>query len=472
MGGEGGRTRRVRPLRLRAGPGEASGVSTAGRDFRWLWTGQTVSLIGDQVSAFVLPTVAVVVLHAGSVEVGALNAIASAAYPVLGLFVGVLMDRVRRRPAMITADLVRCAAFATLPVAAASGVLSLAQLYVVAAVAGVFSVLFDVAYQSYLPTLRSGEPLARGNARLEMSSSVSRLIGPVLGGALLQALAAAGALAVNALSFLASVAGVVLVRAPEPTPGSHGARTGVWRSIAEGLRFLWGHPLLRPLTVAAGLRNLGMSAVRTVLVLFLYRALALSPGVAGALFTAGAVAAVAGAMLSGWLAGRLGVGRTLLLTGCEGLAWLAVPLALVLPPVGIVVTVMVVSSLWLPIWNAVVTTLRQQVTEARLLGRVHATARTINLSTIPLGALAGGALAQLLADAYGDRTGLTLALVLCAAVAALSLPSPAGRRHPPHSPLPGPGPGLRRDRGRRLTCTVAFSSDPLSAPGKPNASPA
>jgi MFS family permease len=396
---------------------------SAQRDFRWLWAGQTVSLIGDQASAFVLPTVAVVLLHAGNAEVGALNAIGSAAYPVLGLFVGVLMDRIRRRPAMIVADLVRCAAFATLPVAAAFDVLSLAQLYAVAAVAGVFSVFFDVAYQSYLPALLAGEPLARGNARLEMSSSVSRLTGPILGGALLQGLAAAGALAANALSFLASVTGVALIRTPEPTPSAHPGNTGLWHPIAEGLRFLWQHPILRPLTLAAGLRNLGMSAVRTILLLFLYRALALSPGIAGTVFTAGAAAAVAGATLSGWLTRRLGVGRTLLLTGCEGLAWLAVPLALVVPPVGTVVTIMIASSLWLPIWNAVVTTLRQQVTEPRLLGRVHATARTINLSTIPLGALAGGALAQLLADAYGDRKGLALALTLGAVVASLSLPT-------------------------------------------------
>lgn len=269
----------------------------------------------------------------------------------------------------------------------------------------------------------SGEPLARGNARLEMSSSVSRLSGPALGGALLQGLATVGALAANALSFLASVAGVALVRTPEPARNAHSGNAGVWRPIAEGVRFLWRHPLLRPLTLAAGLRNLGMSAVRSVLLLFMYRALALSPRVAGAVLTAGAVAAVAGALLSTWLTRRLGVGRTLLLTGCQGVAWLAVPLALLLPPVATVVTVMVVSSLWLPVWNAVVTTLRQQVTEPRLLGRVHATARTINLSTLPLGALGGGALAQLLAGAYGERRGLTLALALSAGVAALSVPT-------------------------------------------------
>nr|WSY53020.1 MFS transporter [Streptomyces sp. NBC_00886] len=395
------------------------------RDFRRLWAGQSISLVGDQVSAFVLPTVAVVALHANNAEVGALGAIATAAYPVLGLFVGVLMDRVRRRPAMIVADLVRCAAFASLPVAAAFGALSLARLYVVAAVAGVFSVLFDVAYQSYLPSLLEGEELALGNARLEMSSSVSRLSGPVLGGALLQGLATTGALAANALSFLASVTGVTLVRTPEPARDDAEFSSGsvVWRPIAEGVRFLWRHPLLRPLTLAAGLRNLGMSTVRTVLLLYLYRSLTLSPGIAGAMLTAGAVAAVAGAVLSGWLTRRLGVGCTLLLTGGEGLAWLAVPLALLLPPGAVVVSLMVVSSLWLPVWNAVVTTLRQQVTEPRLLGRVHATARTINLSTLPLGALGGGALAQFLADAYGDRLGLTLALTVCAGVAALSVPA-------------------------------------------------
>lgn len=414
--------------------------AAAQRDFRWLWAGQTVSLVGDQVSVFVLPTVAVVVLHASSAQVGVLNAIASAAYPVLGLFVGVLLDRIRRRPAMIVADLVRCAAFATLPVAAVLHALSLAQLYAVAAVAGVFSVLFDVAYQSYLPTLLAGDRLAAGNARLEMSSSVSRLTGPMLGGVLLQGLAAAGALAANALSFLASVTGVALIRTPEPDLSAHPGHTGVWRPMLEGLHFLWRHPLLRPLTLAAGLRNLGMSAVRTILLLFLYRALPLSPGVAGTVFTAGAVAAVAGATLSGWLTRRLGVGRTLLLTGCEGLAWLAVPLALVLPPVGTVVTIMIASSLWLPIWNAVVTTLRQQVTEPRLLGRVHASARTINLSTIPLGALAGGTLAQLLAHTYGEREGMALALVLSAVVAALSLPTLlAGKiRHIHRYPDPEP----------------------------------
>src|SRR3954452_20455766 len=183
------------------------------------------------------------------------------------------MDHMRRRRVMVVADAARFAAFASLPIAAAGDWLSLAQLYAVAAIAGGFSVLFDVAYQSYLPTLLTGEALARGNARLEMSSSTARLIGPTFGGALLQAFGAAGALAVNAASFLVSVTGVLHIRTPEPRPRTRQVSATIRQQIAEGIRFLWQHLLLRSLTIAAALRNLGMSATRTVLIIYMYRAL-------------------------------------------------------------------------------------------------------------------------------------------------------------------------------------------------------
>jgi MFS family permease len=451
----------------------------APRDFRRLWAGQTVSLVGDQVSAFVLPTVAVVVLHASSAQVGVLNAIASAAHPVLGLFVGVLMDRIRRRPAMIVADLVRCVAFATLPAAAALDALSLAQLYAVAAVTGVFSVLFDVAYQSYLPTLLAGEPLARGNARLEMSSSVSRLTGPMLGGVLLQGLAAVGALAANALSFLASATGVAPIRTPEPGPSAHPGHTGVWRPILEGLHFLWRHPLLRPAHPGGRLRNLGMSAVRTILLLFLYRALSLSPGVAGTVFTAGAAAAVAGATLSGWLTRRLGVGCTLLLTGCEGLAWPAVPLALTLPPVATMATIMIASSLWLPIWNAVVTTLRQQVRRTPTAGP-GARLRPDHQPEHHPSRSPGRRRPRPTPGPHLRRARRPGARPRPQRRGRRPVPSrPAGREDPPHPPVPGPRVGLRHRTARRqpddersLTCAAASSGAPPSTPGKRTGSPA
>jgi len=266
-------------------------------------------------------------------------------------------------------------------VAAALGGLSLAHLFVVAALAGICTVLFDVAYQSHLPSVLRGEGLARGNARLEMSGAVARFAGPPLGGLLLQGLGVVGALTANAVSFLASIIGVLRIRTPESVPATPAVQAGVRAQIAEGARFLWSHPLLRPLTVSAALRNFGMNAARAVLIVFVYRALQLSPGVAGAMFTAGAVAAFVGAAFCQRLVARLGAGRTLLVTAAEGLVWLLAPLTLLGDgaSVPILMVIMFLSSLWLPIWNACVTTIRQAVTPTELFGRVHATARTINL---------------------------------------------------------------------------------------------
>ena len=398
------------------------------RDFRALWFGQSVSMVGDRVSVFILPTIAVLTLGASSLQVGALNAVSTIAYPILGLFAGVLMDRVRRRPAMLMVDATRLLIYASLPIAAAFGVLTLTQLFVVGAIAGACTVLFDVAYQSFLPSLVASSGLGRANTRLETSAAVARLVGPSLGGVVLQASGAVGALIVNAASFLASITGVGLIRAREERPEPRAGRPSVGEQIQEGTRFLWRHPLLRPLTISAGLRNLGMNANRTVLIVFLYQGLHLSSGTAGALFAVGAAAAVTGSLAAGRLLHRLGVGSTLLLTPAEGVMWMFAPLCLLGLAVPILVVIMFLSSFWLPIWNATVITLRQGVTPATLLGRVNATARTVNLSTIPVGALLGGLLADAMSGVFGTSVGLAWALCGCSMVAATSLIPLSGRR--------------------------------------------
>ena len=398
------------------------------RDFRALWFGQSVSMVGDRVSIFILPTIAVLTLGASAAQVGALNAVSTIAYPILGLFAGVLMDRVRRRPAMLVVDATRLLIYASLPLAAAFGVLTLTQLFVVGATAGICTVLFDVAYQSFVPSLVATGSLTRANTRLETSAAVARLVGPSLGGTMFQATGAVGALIVNAASFLASIAGVGLIRAREERSEWRVTRPGVRGQIQEGTRFLWRHPLLRPLTISAGLRNLGMNANRTVLILFLYQGLHLSSGTAGALFAVGAAAAVTGSLAAGRLLHRLGVGSTLLLTPAEGVMWMFAPLCLLGLAVPILVVIMFLSSFWLPIWNATVLTLRQGVTPATLLGRVNATARTVNLSTIPIGALLGGLLADAMSSGLGATVGLAWALCGCSAVAATSLIPLFGRR--------------------------------------------
>jgi MFS family permease len=417
-------------------------------DFRSLWFGESVSLVGDQVAALALPTAAIVTLGASATEVGGLNAVGTIAYPVLGLFAGALMDRVRRKPVMIAANAVRMLCFVVLVVCVATGWVTLPLLYVVAAVVGTAAIFFDIAYQTYLPSLLTGDELARGNVRLELSNSVSRLAGPSLGGLLLQFGGLAVGFGANAASFAASMAGVAAIRTPEQRPERAERRTHLIADILAGVRLVWGNPILRSLTTSAALRNLGINANRTVLIVFMYRTLDLSAGAVGVVFTIGAAGAVVGAAMTTSLLRRIGVGRTLLLTGLEGLVWLLAPLSLLGGAPVWVMGLMFASSLWLPVWNATVITLRQRITPTPFLGRVQATARTINLSTIPVGALLGGIALDALAP-LGDRRGPIVGLTLCSAVAALSLTQLSHHqlrtiRHLPEAP-PAPQPPPPQD---------------------------
>ncbi|TPQ16760.1 MFS transporter [Streptomyces sporangiiformans] len=403
-----------------AGPDIAT-PDTGRRDFGRMWLGQSISLIGDQVSLFALPSLAILVLEASGPQVGVLHAMATIAFPALGLFVGAFMDRVRCRPFMIAADVLRLLLFLSVAVLALADVLGLWHLYVAAALASVCTVVFDVGYQTHLPRLVSRDFLPVGNARLEMSSSVARAGGPVVAGAVTQVLGPALAVAANAASFLASATGLLTIRTPEhtmPVP----ADTPWRKQILDGARHMWRTPVLRWLSAAAALRNLSMAMVETVLLLFLYRAMGLSPAPAALVLAAGALAAVLGAVVSRALVDRVGVGPALLATVTEGVVWAGAPLALATGSSAVVIAIAFVSAVWLPVWNVTVTTLRQLITPPHLLGRVHATARTINLCTIPLGAVLGGLLAGWASALWGERAGLGAALAIAGLISISGLP--------------------------------------------------
>src|SRR5487761_1110333 len=187
-------------------------------DFLKLWTGQTISVIGSQVTVIALPTIAILQLHASAAEVGLLAAAQQIAFPVLALFAGVFADRLRRRPMMIAADCVRGLAILSVPVAAGFGVLSLVQLYIVALVLGVGTVLFDISYLAYVPSLVTRDELLEANTKLEVTFSASSLVGPSLGGVLIQLIGAAQAMFADAVSFVVSVVSIIWIRQPEESP--------------------------------------------------------------------------------------------------------------------------------------------------------------------------------------------------------------------------------------------------------------
>src|ERR671931_2484054 len=244
-------------------------------DFMRLWTAESVSRRGSQVSLLALPLVAITVLHASTFEGGLLSTAEFAPFILVGLPAGVWVDRLRRRPVLIAGDLGRALALASIPVAYWLDVLSIGQLYAVGFVTGVLTVFFDVAYQSYLPSLVEPEQLIEGNAKLEISNSGASIAGPGLAGGLIQLVTAPLAVLADAISFLASAVFVGAIRRREPPPAGDQdrarARGGMRREIAEGLRYVLGHRLLRWIAVTTASANLFSSMITAILVLYLVR---------------------------------------------------------------------------------------------------------------------------------------------------------------------------------------------------------
>lgn len=372
-------------------------------DFLKLWSGQTISVFGDQIATLALPLVAVLTLKANAVEMGILGAAERAPFLLVGLFAGVWVDRMRRRPILIGADVGRALLLGSIPAAALLGRLTVHYLYVVAFLVGILTVFFDVAYQSYLPVLVSRERLVEGNSKLEVSNSVATIAGPGLAGALVQLITAPLALLLDAVSFVASVASLLWIGAPEPAPRpadeAAGGRAGIWREIGEGLRVVLGNRLLRAIAGCTGTSNLFGSMTFAVFVLYVTRDLGLSPALLGIVLAAFGPGGLLGALLAGPAARRLGIGPAIVGSiAVIGVAGFLVPLAS--GPIAVTVPLLALSGfvggMMNPIYNITQVSLRQQITPDRVQGRMNATMRFIVWGTMPIGALAGGFMGALI----------------------------------------------------------------------------
>lgn len=367
-------------------------------DFMRLWVGQTVSEAGTEVSLLAVPTVAILLLHATPFQVGLLTALEFLPFPVLGLIAGVYADRLRRRPLMIASDVGRMVALATIPAAFGFGLLRIEQLYLVGLVVGVFNVFFGVSYQSYLPALIERGDLVEGNSRLEVSRSTARLIGPAIAGVAIQVIGAARAVSIDAASYLVSALSLWLIKKPEPEPkpGSATGKTGFWHEMWEGVQVVIGNPTLWKIAGCTATWNLGSNMAFAVELIFLYRYLHLSPAVVGIVFAVGAVGSLLGAIASGPVVARLGVGLTLLLSVLSGGLLMATVLAAYTNAAVFLSVLFFFEFLLGAPYNITQVSLRQAITPDRLQGRMNATMRTIVWGTIPIGSLLGGILASVI----------------------------------------------------------------------------
>src|SRR3954469_10790193 len=372
-------------------------------DFLKLWTGQTISEFGSQVSQLAIPAVAVLTLEATPFQVAALETVVFLPFLILTLPAGVWVDRWRRRWVLIGGDLGRAVLLATIPLAYALGHLTLTQLYLVGFLVGIHTVFFDVAYQSYLPQLVDRETLVDGNSKLQMTVSGAAIAGPGLSGGLIALAGAPYAVLVDACSFVVSGGFTAAIRKredPPPTAGRRRLLVELW----EGLRYVTHHKLLFPQALATGSSNFATNVVFSVYFVYAYRHLGLTPALMGVIGAIGATGWLIGSASADWLRRRLGVnGATIL-----GMA-VGAPAALLIPfaPEGHSAIPFLALSGMLGGFGAVVyniqqVSLRQAITPERLQGRMNASMRFFVWGTIPLGSVLGGALAT----AFGLRTAI------------------------------------------------------------------
>lgn len=389
-------------------------------DFRRLWSASTLSTAGTEVTALAVPLTAVVFLHASTFAVGALTAAASLPMLVVGLPAGAWVDRRRRRPILIAMDLVRAVALVTIPVAAAFHVVTMVQLYAVALVVGAGSVVYDIAYQSFVPSIIARDQLAAGNGQMQASQSAAMAIGPGIAGAAVQALTAPFAIALDAASYLWSAGWLARIRASEPRRGPfEPQRPPLRRDIADGVRFIAGDRLLRAIAIYTMCSTFCLSIDYAIDVLFLVRTVGLSPFGIGVLTGVASVGAVLGGLAARRLIMRAGPLRLMLVASPAGNACMVlVPLAAhgwrsALYAIGVGG-----ASFGIVLFNVACLTFRQSTFPDRMLGRIGATMRFSSMLLFPVGALAGGAVAT----AIGLRATLGCAAVAGVAASLLLLP--------------------------------------------------
>ncbi|MGH3302002.1 MAG: MFS transporter [Streptosporangiaceae bacterium] len=374
-------------------------------DFLKLWIGQGVSAVGTQVSTVALPLTAVIFLHASAGQMGLLNMMQWLPFLLFALIIGSYADRLRRLPLLVIADVGRALMLGVIVTTAVVGVLSMPLLIVLVFVFGVLTVLFEVTYFAYLPTLVDRSLLVPANSRLQATASVAQVGGPALGGALVQLLTAPVAVLADAISYVFSVAGLLLIRTreerkPPPPPGE-----GSLHRIREGLKITYRNPFLRALVGVAASYNFFDEWILTLFLLYAVHNLHLKAGAIGLIISGGAIGAVAGSVLTGPASEKLGLGGALIVSvGIESVVMVAIPFvpAFHILTIVILIVIFALNGFGVALSSVAAVSVRQSVTPDELLARMTASYRSISYGAVPLGAGIGGLAGEL----FGIRTSL------------------------------------------------------------------
>ena len=378
--------------------------------FTWLFTAQTLSVMGSQLGGFAITVVAVVLLHATEGEMGVLNAAGTAAFLVVGLLAGAWVDRWVKRRVMIIADLVRMVLIGLIPILYLADMLEVWHLIVIGAVTGVATVFFDVAYQSVIPILFKNEHIAPANSALETSAQISSISGPPLAGWLVTIFKAPAVLIFDAISFGISALTLSFIKDDEkPKPLED--RRPLREEIAEGIRFVWREPIIRAVSFCTSSTNLFNTIGGTLMAIYVLRELEISLPVFGLIMTVAGVGGLAGAALSAKLADWIGEGQLIAVSAFGSAAAFAlIPLTSLVDRFWapfILAAIEFTISFFVLTYNITQVSARQRICPKPLLGRMNASIRFFVWGVMPIGALLSG----VLGTAFGSLTTIIIGAV-------------------------------------------------------------
>jgi MFS family permease len=365
-------------------------------DFLKLWTGQSISELGSQVSGLAIPLLAALSLHASAFQFSLLGVLGFLPFILFALPAGVWVDRLRRRYILIVGDAARAVLLALIPILWALHELQVWHLLVLEFLIGIFTVFFDVAYQSYLPALIEREDLIDGNSKLQLTASVASVSGPPIAAGLMAVVGAANAILADCASFVASTLFMISMRhretPPKPEPGQKHPK--MWPQVKEGLNWVARHPWLRSIAMCTGTSNFFSTLSNAILILYMARTLELSKIEIAIVFVASPLGSIVAGLVTNRVNRRIGVGPTILATiSVSSVAGLCYPLAPHSFPLPLLMAGGALFGFGAVSYNITQVSLRQAITPERLQGRMNAAMRWIVWGTIPLGTLLGGALA-------------------------------------------------------------------------------
>jgi MFS family permease len=393
-------------------------VLARNRGFLLLWSGESVSMLGSEITVVALPSLAVVAFGAGAAGVGALVALQWIPFVALAPVMGAFTDRLRRKPLMQIANAARFLILGSLPLAAAAGHLTMAQLYAAALAKGVFDVIFQIAYQAYMPQLLGREDLDGGNVVTQQSRSLALMLGRSAAGALVSLVGAARAVAADAASYLIATATLLAIREKEdpPAPAARGF-SATMKDVQAGTRIALRNRLVRSLMLTAMLGNMGSSLTLAMIFVYAHQDLYLSAGQVGLALGVGSAPVLVGAALSQRIITRLGKGRSLVMAEALQAAAFALTPAAALGgrsfAFAVIVITQGISAFTVPVTNVSIMTMVQRATPARAMGRVVGAVLPFVWGANALGPLLGSALAVL--------TNNTVTFFLAAAMAAAAV---------------------------------------------------